>query len=56
MCFVFLVRLDVYRKIPKDLTEPTLTGAVSKLKPDVYYFVNMLQCIVNTLNMKCEGK
>jgi len=23
-------RFDVYRKIPKDLTEPTLTGAVSK--------------------------
>ena len=23
-------RFDVYRKVPKDLTEPTLTGAVSK--------------------------
>ena len=27
--FLFF-RFDVYRKVPKDLTEPTLTGAVSK--------------------------
>jgi len=27
-------RFDVYRKVPKDLTEPTLTGAVSEFIDD----------------------
>ncbi|KAK2549486.1 hypothetical protein P5673_030027 [Acropora cervicornis] len=31
---LFQSRFDVYRKIPKDLTEPTLTGAVSKFLPE----------------------
>lgn len=28
LCILSIFRFDIYRKIPKDLTQPTLTGAV----------------------------
>lgn len=37
-------RFDVYRKVPKDLTEPTLTGAVSK-----FFFSNTHTRILSSL-------
>ncbi|KAF2976993.1 hypothetical protein EK904_006536 [Melospiza melodia maxima] len=27
---ILMLRFDIYRKVPKDLTQPTYTGAISK--------------------------
>ena len=29
--FIIIIRFDIYRKVPKDLTQPTLTGACISL-------------------------
>lgn len=49
-------RLDIYRKVPKDLTQPTYTGAFSKcLTSDagfhrpVSFYVNVLPCVISLL-------
>lgn len=41
--FFFLLRFDIYRKVPKDLTQPTYTGAFSEWsftheKPKLFYY------------------
>lgn len=43
----FIFRLDVYRKVPKDLTEPTYTGAISKF----FRFT----CVSNTCRYSYSG-
>ena len=31
-------RMDIYRKVPKDLTQPTVTGAVVSIVSTVFIF------------------
>ena len=31
-------RMDIYRKVPKDLTQPTVTGAVVSIVSSVFIF------------------
>ena len=43
--FLFTYRFDIYRKVPKDLTQPTLTGAcisISSVLFITYLFLSEL--------------
>uniref|UniRef100_A0A0N5B0L6 Endoplasmic reticulum-Golgi intermediate compartment protein 1 n=1 Tax=Syphacia muris TaxID=451379 RepID=A0A0N5B0L6_9BILA len=49
-------RLDIYRKVPKDLTQPTTAGAIISIVSILFIFVMVLSSFFNFLTPKIQSE
>lgn len=49
-------RLDIYRKVPKDLTQPTTVGAIISIVSLLFVFLMVLTSFINFLTPKIQSE